>query len=229
MLLVRHVETSGGTLRLEGRSMQTALAAGLVLLAAVLWAAGVDLASEVERNAAPLNWLAILYKLIGLAALLYVGWRIQSRSMRLLALLLALLTLGHLVIHSGLYGTVVHPVSNWLEGILPLSSGFIELAGMFLALAAIAGGLVWVAFRDASPFERPVVIRLILLLFVVGVFVGPVNAISVFGINREWLFAEDFGQAVALAVLAGYGVGLVVATGERSGSLVSPAESETTK
>lgn len=226
MLPVRYVDTSGGYLRLEGKALQAALAAGLVLLAAVIWAAGVDLASEVERNAAPLNSLTVLYKLIGIAALLYVGRQTQSRSMKLLALLLALLTLGHLVIHSGWYGPVVHPVSGWLEEVLPFSSGFIELAGMFLALAAIAGGLVWAAFRGASDSERPAVIRLIVILFVVGIFVGPVNAISVFGINREWLFAEDFGQAVALAVMAGYLVGLAVATWERSGSL---AQSESTE
>jgi len=49
--------------------------------------------------------------------------------------------------------------------------------------------------------------------------VGPINAISALGINREWLFAEDFGQVVSLSLLVGYIGGLLVAT---AGSSRSP-------
>jgi hypothetical protein len=216
---VNDVDSSGGTLRLQGRSLQAALAAGLVLAAATSWAAAVDLGPDMGLNSGPLSVLSILYKLIGIAALIYVGRQMRSRSMWILALLLSLLTLGHFVIDAGWWDDVAHPITQRLEPILHVSSGFINLASMFLALAVIAGGLVWNAYRSASLEERPVVVRLITILFVVGVFVGPVNAISVFGINRLWLFAEDFGQAAALAVLAAYVMGLVVATWERSGSV----------
>ena len=64
----------------------------------------------------------------------------------------------------------------------------------------------------AGPQERPVVGVLILMFALVGVFTGPVNAVAAAGISREWLFAEDFGQAVVLAVMAGYVTGLAAAT-----------------
>ncbi len=206
-------------MRLQGRALQAALAAGLALMAAALWAAGVDYASEIGLNAGPLNALSILYKLISIVALVYVGYRIRSRSMWVLALLLSLLTLGHIVIDAGWWDDVANPITQRLESVLHVSSGFINLASLFLALAVIAGGLVLAAYRSASLEERPVVVRLIAILFVVGVFVGPVNAISVFGINREWLFAEDFGQVAALAVLTAYAAGLVVASWGSSGRM----------
>jgi hypothetical protein len=135
--------------------------------------------------------LSVLYKLLSIAGLVYVGRQIRSRSMLLLALLLAMLTVGHFVIDSGLWDDLAHPFTTRLARVLPVSSGFLNLSALFLGLAVIGIGVVWAAFRFATLAERPVVVRLIAMLFVVGVFVGPVNAISVFGINREWLFAED--------------------------------------
>ena len=108
-------DTSGGSLRLQGRALQAALAAGLVLMAAALWAAGVDYASEIGLNAGPLNALSILYKLISIVALVYVGYRIRSRSMWVLALLLSLLTLGHIVIDAGWWDDVANPITQRLE------------------------------------------------------------------------------------------------------------------
>jgi len=199
-------------IRLHGRALQAAVAVGVVTLAVALWAGSIDLASDVGLNSTALNVLSIVYKLLSIAGLVYVGRQIRSQSMLLLALLLAMLTVGHFVIDSGLWDDLAHPFTTRLSRVLPVSSGFLNLSALFLALAVIAGGLVWAAFRFASPAERPAVVRLITMLFVVGVFVGPVNAISVFGINREWLFAEDFGQVASLAILTAYVAGLAVAT-----------------
>ena len=204
---------------MQGRALQAALAVGLVCLAAAFWAGSVDLTKEVASDPGPLNALSIVFKLIGVVALSYVGWRTLSRSMWLLALLLAMLTLGHLVIDSGLYDRIAHPITRRLGRLIHLHGGFLNFASMFIVLAIVAGGLVWAAYRSASPSERRVVLQLIAIIFVVGVFVGPVNAISAFGINREWLFAEDFGQVVALAVLTAYAAGLVVASWGGSGRL----------
>jgi len=206
---------AGSGVRLRGRALGVALVVSVALLGAAVWAASVDFASEPERNAAPLDTLAILYKLVAIAALLYVGWRWHSRSLRLLALLLALMAIGSLLVDMEWFVQVEHSLAEPLERVLGVSSGFIELAALFLGLAAVAGALVWAAYRGATLDDRPVVLRVIGILFVIGIFMGPVNAIASTGINREWLFAEDFGQVVSLAVLAGYGVGLVAATRAR--------------
>lgn len=209
----------GSDVRLRGRALGVASVVSIALLGVAVWAASVDLASETERNAAPLDTLAILYKLIAIAALLYVGWRWHSRSLRLLALLLALMAIGSLLVDMEWFVDVEHSLAQPLERALRVSSGFIELAMLFLGLAAVAGALVWAAYSAATPDDRPVVLRVIGILFVIGIFMGPVNAIASTGINREWLFAEDFGQVVSLAVLAGYGAGLVAATRGRGASL----------
>jgi hypothetical protein len=206
-------------IRLHGKALHAAVAVGVVTLAVALWAGGVDLATEVGLDSTPLNVLSILYKLLSMAGLVYVGRQLRSQSMLLLALLVAMLTVGHFVVGSGVWDDLAYPFATRLARVLPLSPGFLNLSAMFLALAVIGGGLVWAAFRFATPAERPAVVRLIMMLFVVGVFVGPVNAISVLGINREWLFAEDFGQVASLAILTAYVAGLAVVTWETSSRL----------
>ena len=203
-------------LRIPGRAAVVAGVVTGVLLMAALWAASVDLAAGQQRNAAPMETLAVFYKVLSAAGLVVVGRRLRSKSMYLLALLLAALVLGGYLIHASWFSSAVNAASSRIADLVPLSSGFIELGSLFLALAVLAGWLVLAAFRAAAPGERSAVTALIWLLFAVGVFVGPVNAISALGINREWLFAEDFGQVVMLSLLAGYCAGLVAATHDRA-------------
>lgn len=202
-------------LRIRGPAAVVAVAVTGVLLVGALWAASVDLSAGQQRNAVPMEVLAIVYKLLSAIGLVVVGRRLQSKSMHLLAVLLAALVLGGYLIHASWFSSALNTVSSRLADFVPLSSGFIELGSLFLALAVLAAWLVLAAFRAAAAAERSAVTALIWLLFAVGVFVGPVNAISALGINREWLFAEDFGQVVTLSALAGYCAGLVAATQER--------------
>lgn len=195
------------------------LGLGLLFLAAAAWAGWLDWAGEIERDSAALDFLATSYKIIGLATLSWMGYRLESRSMYLLALLLAALVIAHLLVHADWFSRLARVVADPLSEALPLSSGKIQLGGMFMALGIVGGALLWATIRTVRPFERPVVMVLVWMLVVVGIFTGPVNAISSLGINREWLFAEDFGQVVSLAVLAAYGVGLVISTGRRSTTL----------
>ncbi len=199
-------------LRPTRRAAVIGVSVTLVLLVAAVWAARVDFASQPERNAVPLEALAIIFKLLSVAMLAYLAQKLASRSLMLIAVLLALMAAGSLLVDASWFGDLLAAFSEPLEGILPVSSGFIELAGLFLALAAIAGGLVLASWRAAQPAEKHLLLVLLALLFVLGVFVGPVNAIASAGINREWLFAEDFGQAITLALMAGYVSGQVVAT-----------------
>ncbi len=200
-------------LRVRGRALLVASAVGVVLLAGAWWAASVDLASEYERNAAPLDALSTLYKVLSVVGLALVGRTIGSRSMRLLALLLALMTVGSLLVDEEWFVSGIRSVADFMADVLPLSSGFVELAGLFLALAAVAGTLISMAFAAMRPEEKIATMTLIALLFVLGIFVGPVNAIASEGINREWLFAEDFGQVVAMAIVTAYVAGLLAAVG----------------
>ncbi len=198
-------------LQVRGPALIVAVAVTGVLLGAALWAASVDLASEVGRNAVPLDILATLFKVLSVAGLLVLARRTGSKAMRLIALLLGLMVVGSLLVDTTWFNDAMHVITEWLEGFLPVSSGFIELAAIFVALAFVAGYLVVAALRAARPEEKRSVVTLIILLLAVGVFVGPVNAVAAAGINREWLFAEDFGQVVSLAVVTGYVAGLVVA------------------
>jgi hypothetical protein len=187
-----------------------------VLLTAALWAARIDFASAYERNSAPLEWLAVGSKAGAAMGLTLVARRIRSRSIGLLAILLAALVVGSFLVDVDWFDSAVGVVSSRLEEVLPVSAGFLELAGLFVALAIVAIWLVSAAYRAATSAEIVTVRVLLGLIFIVGVFVGPINAISALGINREWLFAEDFGQAVSLAFLVGYVSALVVATRESS-------------
>lgn len=196
----------------RGRALAVAGVVAVVLLAAAGWAAQIDLASVGDRDSAPLEALSDLYKLLSIAGLLWLGRKLRSRSLTLLGLLLLAMFVGGLLIHTDWFSDVLHSVTDRVAGWLPVSSGSLQLAFIFVVLAVVAGWLVWLAYAGADPLEKPAVVTLIGLLFVVGIFVGPVNAISSLGINREWLFAEDFGQVVALALLTGYVAGLVAAT-----------------
>ncbi len=206
-------------LRPTQRAVATGMMVALALLAAALWAAQVDFASAPERNAVPLDVLAVLSKLLSVVLLLHLARKLASRSFMLIALLLGAMAAGSLLVDAAWFGDVLDVFSDPLERVLPFSSGFIELAVLFLALAVIAGGLVLASWRAARPAEKPALVVLIALLFVLGLFVGPVNAIASTGINREWLFAEDFGQVVSMALVTGYLAALVVAVAEQSGRL----------
>ena len=190
-----------------------------VLWLAALWAAQIDWASPLERNSVPLEWLARFDKLICMVGLIWLARRLQSRALAALATLMAALIVGGLLVNVDWYIRLQNRVVGPLVDFLPFSRRWSVMGALFLALALIAGVLVWWAWRHVRDFERPAVLRLLAILFVVGIFVGPVNAISALGINREWLFAEDFGQAVSLAVLAGYVVGLMVAIRDHSATL----------
>jgi hypothetical protein len=213
------VDSPPDTVYLRGRAFQVALAVGMVLLGIGIWAGAADLASEYGTNSVPLEVLSLLYRLLSIAALLYVAARWHSRSLRILALLLALLELGHLLVHNAWFNDTVHLFLRPVVNVLPVSMGLVRMGGMFIGLGVLGIGLVWLAFRQAGVAEKPVVVRIIAIIGLLGFFAGPVNAISAFGINKEWLVAEDLGQVLALAVLAAYGAGLVVATRERPGSL----------
>ncbi len=208
------------------RAVAVGVLVTLVLFIAALWAARADFASAPQRNAAPLDALAMLSKLLSVAMLLYLARKLASRSFALIALLLALMATGSLLVDAAWFGDLLETFSAPLERILPVSSGFVELAALFSALAVIAGGLVLASWRAARPAEKPSLVVLIALLFVLGLFVGPVNAIASTGINREWLFAEDFGQVVSMALVTGYLAGLLVAASEQSGRLAPAATVE---
>lgn len=217
---VTDTDRAAPQLQVRGRSLAVAGLVAAVLLLGAAWAASIDLASAYERNSAPLEWMAFGYKSAGALGLAVVARRLHSRSMNLLALMLAALVVGSLLIDTGWFSSTVGAISIRLAERLPVSSGFLELGVLFLALGVVAAWLVYAAYRAATAGEKRAVLVVMGLLFLVGVFVGPVNAISALGINREWLFAEDFGQVVSLAVLVGYICGLVAATGRSAESPV---------
>jgi len=212
---VQDIETAdkpAQQLRVNGRAAQVAMVVGAALLFGALWAGKIDLDSVRERNSDPLDILSAGYKVLIVGGLLIVARRTASTSFKLLAGLVAALTVGSVVVNAGAFGERLYNTIGPLADSLPVSAGFVGLAFIFLALAAIAGSMVFASYVVAEPHEQSAVIIVIALLFLVGLFVGPVNAISAIGINREWLFAEDFGQVVTLSLLGGYTAGLVVAT-----------------
>ena len=214
---IEAVERSDQRLRVRGKALLVATLVALMLLAGALWAAKVDLDSPHDRNAVPLDILSAVYKVLIVTGFVVVARRLGSISFKLLALLVAALAVGSVIVNADGFGDWLYPVMNPIADVLPVSSGFLGLAFIFLTLAGVAGSLVYFAYAKATAAEKPAVLTVIAMLFVIGVFVGPVNAISSLGINREWLFAEDFGQVVSLAILAGYTTGLVAATWERRG------------
>jgi hypothetical protein len=181
----------------------------LVLLAAAWWAAEVDYASVLKRNSMPLDVLSAGYKVLIVAGLIVVARRTQSRSMYLLGALVAALGIGSLIVNAQWSEDLLGGLADRVVDVLPVGRGIVQLGAMFVVLAVLAGWLVWQAYVNARPEERTAVLTIIGLLFLVGVFVGPINAISTQGYSRAWLFAEDFGQVVSLALFGSYTAGLV--------------------
>jgi hypothetical protein len=205
------IEQDEAPLQVRGRALRVALGVTFVLQAAGLWAARSDLEST-ERYPSGLDLLAPMYKYLIVVGLLAVGWRIGSASFKLLALLVAALAAGSLIVNNYENQLKFYDSLAPIADRLPVSSGFLGNAMIFLTLAAVGGGLVLLAYRKAGTADRHQVLVVIGLLFLVGVFVGPVNAISAATESSAWSFAEDFGQVVTLAILAGHVAGLVVAT-----------------
>ena len=201
-----------GPWQLRGRALLIAAAMTALLMSGVLVAAAYDLASPLERRPVPLEMAALICKLVIVAGLITIGRRTHSTSIRLLAGLVALLAVAGPAVDWSFVDSLVEAIADpFVEG-LSLSRKVVHNGILFGALGIAAIGLLATAWVKATPEERPMVGVLILLLMAVGVFTGPVNAVAAAGINREWLFAEDFGQAVALAVMAGYVAGRAVVT-----------------
>ncbi len=206
------IKRSREQLRVRGFALLVAVAVVAVLVGGALWAAQVDLNSEMERNAVPLDILATLYKVIAGVGLFVVGRRLGSRSFNLLALMMVALTAGSLAVDVDWFHNITDPMADVVADIFGVSPWAASLGIVFAALAVVGVWLVVLALRAMQDFEKPTVWTLLGLLAILGVFLGPVNAISSLGINREWLFAEDFGQVMTLAVIGGYVAGLVAAT-----------------
>ncbi len=200
----------------RGRARRVAIAVTVVLLMMALWAAKLDYDRPLVRNTVPLTVLSALFKGLALAGLLVVARRLASRSIYLIAGFVAALIAGTVIINSDALSTMFDSIADWAEPVLPVSGQTAKYVLMFSVLAVVTAVLLYLAYSSARPTEREAVLVLIGLLLVVGVFVGPVNALSIQGWSREWLFAEDFGQVVSLALLTGYTSGLVVASSHRS-------------
>ncbi len=192
----------------------------LVLLVGAVWAAKLDYDSVAERYSVPLDIASGSYKVLAATGLVILGRRLGSQAMYLLAVLVGLLFAGSLFVNSDWSDRIVGPVADGIAGWLPLSGGTLHLVLIFLAAAVLAGALVVRVLRVASAEERGAVLIIVVMLGVVGVFLGPINAISTQGWSREWLFAEDFGQVLGLAVLAGYVWGLVGAAASPGSNVV---------
>ena len=199
----------------DGRARSIAVLVTLGLLAMTLWAAKLDYDSPIERNKVPLDVLSASFKILALVGLVVVARRLASRSLFMIAGYVGALFVGSIIINSDLLSTVFSPVADLLDPLLPVSGQTIKYVIMFSALGVIAAVLLYLAYTWARPFERRVVLTLIGMMLVVSVFVGPINALSIQGWSREWLFAEDFGQVLTLALLTGFTSGLVVATTPR--------------
>ncbi len=210
--------------RLRGTSFRVAVGVAALLGAAVLAAAAYDYASALERRPVPLELVTLAGKVVAAAGLAAVAGRTRSFSMWLLAGLAGLLAVASLLADSEIADEVVDTVAEPLTALLPLSGGVVHNGLFFGTLGLAALGLLLAAWLKARPGERQVVGALVVLFALAGVFIGPVNAIAGAGISREWLFAEDFGQAVLLAALAGYVSGLVFATADHPNS---PARTNT--
>ncbi len=199
---------------MRGTALWIALGVAVVLVLATVWASLPDIAAKPERDTLRLDVLTITMKLACAAGLVVLGRRLQSRSYSIIALLFLLLVVGNRLLDAGWFNALMDRVGAQVARVFPVSSGFAELASLFFGLAVVVGGLLLAAWRMAAPGERWTVATLLGLVAMVGVFAGPVNAVSALGINWEWLFAEDFGQSLSMALVTGYVAGLLAATGD---------------
>ena len=206
------LDAPGRRLTVDGRARWVAVLVTLGLLAMTLWAAKLDYDRPIERNKVPLDVLSASFKILALVGLVIVARRLASRSLFMIAGFVAALLAGSFIINSDLLDGLFGPVADLLDPLLPVAGQIVKYVIMFTALGVVAAVLLHLAYTWARPFERTVVLILVGMMVVVSVFVGPINALSIQGWSREWLFAEDFGQVVTLALLTGFTSGLVVAT-----------------
>jgi hypothetical protein len=187
---------------LQGLAKQVALFVAVAFLGGTLVAATIDVISGIGWSSPTLQAWALVPQVVSAAGLVYIGYRRSSRAFYILGGLIVLI-----VIEEAFH--VLNPVSDWLarNSTWALVYGLVAFIGL-LGLA--------LSHRFGTETERPVVRNLAILLILGGIFGGPVSVVASRTNQPEWLFVEEFGEALVFAIIGGYVAGLAVRFGSKS-------------
>ena len=176
-------------------------------------AAALDLANADRWDPANLQAWTLVSQTLSAAGLFVLGRVRNSRSFMVLGFLIALV-----VVEEAFH--VLNPVSAWLADLFDIENRWTTvrlsvLNGVLIYgfVAIIGVTLLLVSHWHGTPAERRVVRNIAILLFVGGLFGGPISTASYWtDETRRVLFVEEVGETLAFAVMVGYVAALVAQT-----------------
>lgn len=193
--------------------------AAFFLVGAVV-AAGVDLVDAERWDAATLQSWTLVSQALAAIGMLELGRLHSSFSFAVLGILI-----GLIVIEEAFH--VLNPISAWFAEVAQIENtwttvrlGLLNGLLIYGFVAVLGITMLVVSHYHGSPAEQRVIRNLALLLFVGGVFGGPISTAGNWGDIRMWMFVEECGEAIVFAAIAGYVGGLVALT--RSDPTASP-------
>jgi hypothetical protein len=190
-----------------------------VFVAGGILAAALDLADADRWDATTLQaWTLLAQALVAVGLFLLGRWR-RSVSFALLGVLIALI-----VVEEAFH--VLNPVSAWLSDVANIENRWntfrlsvLNGALIYGFVAVIGVALLLFSHWHGSPAERRVVRNIAVLLFVGGLFGGPVSTASYWTDDpRRIIFIEEVGENMVFAVMVGYVSALLVFARRRRSS-----------
>lgn len=197
--------------QLRGTARQVATFVAAVFAAAAVVVAAIDRSVESSWDSVLLQNWSLLPHALATAGLFYIVGAHKSRTFWSLGTLFGLIFIEEAFhVLNSLAGEQSR-VARWVSRGTGLSwnvAGWVVLYG---AVAIVGFAFLAFAYWQASTAERKVVRNLAVLLAIGGLFGGPISSLAALEDPRRLTFVEEFGEAIAYAVMAGYVAGLVAA------------------
>lgn len=215
----QNLDAAGDALKIRGSSRHVMMYVAAVFVLGGVVAAMLDLAEPDRWDPAKLQAWTLVSQTLSAAGLFVLGKLLKSRSFIVLGFLISLV-----VIEEAFH--VLNPVSAWLADLFDIENKWntvrlsvINGALIYGFVAIIGVTFLLVSHWHGTPAERRVVRNIAILLFIGGIFGGPISTASYWtDETRRVLFVEEVGETLAFAVMVAYVAALVVQTWRRAGA-----------
>mgnify|MGYP001825301006 CR=1 FL=1 len=219
MAIDPRLDFAGDALKLRGSSRHVMTYVAAIFVLGGVLAAALDLADSDRWDPANLQAWTLVSQTLSAAGLFMLGRLRKSRSFVVLSFLISLV-----VIEEAFH--VLNPVSAWLADLFDIENKWntVRLSVLNGALiygfvALIGVTLLLVSHWHGTPAERRVVRNIAIMLFIGGIFGGPISTASYWtDETRRVLFVEEVGETLAFAVMVAYVAALVAQTGRSRGA-----------
>jgi len=203
-------------LRLQGSSLRIAVLLSVWLIAGAGVAGVADRLSGADSSMPLLQDWTLIPQALAASGL---GWLAYKRGCRAFWILGGLI--GLIAVEEQFH--ILNPVAAWLDAAaqwtrqrIAIPHTGLSALRIYMAVAMTGFLLLALSYLAGSASERLVVRNVSLLLVLGGIFGGPVSVLSAALGSRNWQTAEESGEAVVFAIIAGYVGGLIALVAARS-------------